>query len=117
MSLLPPQTKNPSGFRQTGFVCPARYPRAGANLALAEFFKRPQAEAQIGATTLYHVRGTGAAAAEQLPRRATWVRSRLSCDAALTQERARFLRALAVAVGLAARLVAVRGELRQVFRR
>jgi hypothetical protein len=33
-------------------VCPARYLRAGANLALAEFFKRPQAEAQIGALQL-----------------------------------------------------------------
>src|SRR5487761_2362181 len=51
MSSLPPQTKNPSGFRQTGFVCPARYPRAGANLALAEFFKRPQGTAPVGSFT------------------------------------------------------------------
>src|SRR6516164_11365217 len=44
-----PETENPSGLRQTGFVCPAWYPQAGADLALAVFVTRPQAEAQIGA--------------------------------------------------------------------
>src|SRR5437762_14303013 len=43
------KTENPSGLRQTGFVCPAWYLQAGADLALAVFFTRPQAEAQIGA--------------------------------------------------------------------
>src|SRR5271166_2955866 len=28
-------TKNPLGLRQTGFVCPARHSRAGADLALS----------------------------------------------------------------------------------
>jgi len=48
MGMLPAlfrQQKTRLGGRQTGFVCPARYLQAGANLALAEFLMRPQAEA------------------------------------------------------------------------
>src|SRR5436190_22451130 len=44
------KTQNPSGLRQTGWVCPAWYLQAGADLALAVFVTRPQAEAQIGAS-------------------------------------------------------------------
>jgi hypothetical protein len=47
-------TKNPSRARRTGFVCPARHPRAEADLALAAFIRRPQAEAQIGALAILH---------------------------------------------------------------
>jgi hypothetical protein len=49
------QQKTRRARRQTGFVCPAWYPQAGADLALAAFVTRPQAEAQIGAKgTLPH---------------------------------------------------------------
>ena len=44
-TLRPHKSKNPSGFRRTGFECPATNTAAGPNLALAEFIKRPQAEA------------------------------------------------------------------------
>src|SRR5437773_12519528 len=47
------QQKPRPGRRRTGFVCPARYLQAEANLALAAFIVRPQAEAQIGATEFY----------------------------------------------------------------
>src|SRR5437762_3557554 len=47
------QQKTRSARRRTGFVCPARYLQAEANLALAAFIGRPQAEAQIGALKFY----------------------------------------------------------------
>src|SRR5436190_6581010 len=39
------QQKTRPARRRTGFVCPARYLQAEANLALAAFIERPQAEA------------------------------------------------------------------------
>src|SRR6266480_1329564 len=47
------QQKTRPARRRTGFVCPARYLQAEANLSLAAFIERPQAEAQIGALKFY----------------------------------------------------------------
>ena len=44
------QTKNPHDIRRTGLaLATAGFPDSQPDLALAEFFTRPQAEAQIGA--------------------------------------------------------------------
>src|SRR5215471_5166624 len=64
-----PKTENPSGLRQTGFVCPAWYPQAGADLALAVFVTRPQAEAQIGAKMIIRAPALRSKFPEVSPRR------------------------------------------------
>src|SRR5215469_8330435 len=87
-----PKTENPSGLRQTGFVCPAWYPQAGADLALAVFVTRPQAEAQIGAKTIIRdpPRGSKSPENHSAATRGSNSRSGSASPLASSRSRARF---------------------------
>src|SRR6266576_272914 len=73
------QQKTRPARRRTGFVCPARYLQAEANLALAAFIGRPQAEAQIGAMEFYQS-ATRAINGEAAARGATRLRDRRNAN-------------------------------------